>query len=208
MNKKQLITGVIIIGLGLGVGWSFIGNHTGHMQTDSSHNDHLGHSHSMHQNDHQSMKSKKMVVPDLFRSVLDKTFMGYFSMQHALSKDSLTNAKKALPSISETINKQIELSGMTKTLWQTEKTKLNKTLMAIQKTQSIKEARLLFESFSMNMEVLAVHFGGPKNQHIAKYHCQMVDGDRGASWLQNTEGTQNPYFGSQMYRCGSKVKDL
>ena len=217
MNKKSLIAIVVIVGLGVGLAWSVLSNsnthkdmdHTEHMHSDMEHTDHSKHMHSNTKpNDHQSMNHSKMQVPELFRTVLDKSLMGYFSMQQALSKDDLSNAKKLVPLISSNINKQVELDGMTKKLWDVEKPKIKKALQDIDSAKTIKGARSAFESLSTSMEVLVVHFGGPKSHKVAKYHCPMVDGNRGASWLQNTEGTQNPYYGSQMYSCGSKMKDL
>ena len=217
MNKKSLITIVVIVGLGAGLGWSMLSNsnthkdmnHTEHMHSDMEHTNHSKHMHSnAEHNDHQSMNHSKMQVPELFRAVLDKSLMGYFSMQQALSKDDLPNAKKSVSLISSNINKIVELDGMTKKLWDVEKPKIKKALQDINNAKTIKDARSAFEALSTSMEVLVVHFGAPKSHKVAKYHCPMVDGDRGAAWLQNTEGTQNPYYGSQMFRCGSKVKDL
>ena len=215
MNKKVFIAIFIIVGLGVGLGWSMLSNshkdmnYEGDHHSDTEHSNHSDHMHAKTKsNDHQSMKQSNMQVPDLFRSVLDQSLMGYFSMQQALSKDNLSDAKKSVSLMSSSINIPVELEGMAKKLWETEKPKLQTALSDIQNVKTIKEARVAFEQLSSSMEVLVVHFGGPKNHHIAKYHCPMVDGDRGASWLQNTEGTQNPYYGSQMFRCGSKVKDL
>jgi Cu(I)/Ag(I) efflux system membrane fusion protein len=36
----------------------------------------------------------------------------------------------------------------------------------------------------------------------------MAFDDKGAHWLQLGENIENPYFGSQMYRCGSVKKLL
>ncbi|MCP4264988.1 MAG: DUF3347 domain-containing protein [Candidatus Brocadiaceae bacterium] len=36
------------------------------------------------------------------------------------------------------------------------------------------------------------------------YYCPMAD----ASWLQNNEGTRNPYYGSSMLKCGSVKEEL
>ncbi|MCP3943698.1 MAG: DUF3347 domain-containing protein [Desulfobacteraceae bacterium] len=218
MNKKSSIAIVVVVGLGLGLSWSMSGHNSGshnnmdhaeHMHSDTEHTDHSDHMHDKsNHSKHQSMSSSKMEVPDLFRVILDKSLMGYFSMQQSLSKDNLTQAKKSLSLISSNINKQVELEGMTKKLWEVEKHKIKQALKDIDNSSTIKDARSAFEALSTSMEVLVVHFGGPENHYIAKYHCSMFDGNRGASWLQNTEGTQNPYYGSQMFSCGSKMKDL
>ena len=73
---------------------------------------------------------------------------------------------------------------------------------------TIQEARVAFEKFTQTIEALITSQGVPAGQHVYKYHCPMVDGNRGASWLQHSKGTKNPYFGSQMFSCGSQVKEL
>jgi hypothetical protein len=34
----------------------------------------------------------------------------------------------------------------------------------------------------------------------------MANDNKGAYWLQNKKGTENPYFGSSMFNCGSQVE--
>jgi Cu(I)/Ag(I) efflux system membrane fusion protein len=34
----------------------------------------------------------------------------------------------------------------------------------------------------------------------------MAFNNRGADWLQNQTGVENPYFGSAMFRCGDQVE--
>ena len=36
----------------------------------------------------------------------------------------------------------------------------------------------------------------------------MMFDNRGASWLQNKEGVENPYFGDMMFECGEKTATL
>ncbi|MCA9001093.1 MAG: efflux RND transporter periplasmic adaptor subunit [Planctomycetes bacterium] len=46
--------------------------------------------------------------------------------------------------------------------------------------------------------------GGP----VGIFHCPMAFNDTGADWIQAEEKTANPYFGSGMYRCGSRTGSL
>ncbi|MFT4646986.1 MAG: Cu(I)/Ag(I) efflux system membrane fusion protein [Glaciecola sp.] len=46
--------------------------------------------------------------------------------------------------------------------------------------------------------------GGP----VGLFHCPMAFEDTGANWIQAEERTANPYFGSGMYRCGSRTRFL
>ncbi|MEZ6317630.1 MAG: hypothetical protein R3B49_02580 [Phycisphaerales bacterium] len=43
------------------------------------------------------------------------------------------------------------------------------------------------------------HAGG-ETWHLA--HCPMAFDFKGADWVQRTDTIANPYFGSQMLRCG------
>lgn len=215
MNKKIGISAVVIIGLGIGIIWSYQTNnkdsidHKGYQM--SSKMDHS--SHGSHQDMSQSKMDKKMMgkmeLPDSLKQHLDNTVLTYFDIQKALSNDDLDQAKKSSKQIMTTlITDSNTLTGHTKTLWEKETQALAHTLKAIQSSITLSEARLSFEKLSGSIEPLVIHFGGPKGQRIAKYRCPMVDNNRGANWLQNSEGTQNPYYGSQMFSCGSMVKEL
>ena len=46
--------------------------------------------------------------------------------------------------------------------------------------------------------------GGVHAGPLHLFHCPMAFDNEGAAWLQQAMQTQNPYFGSQMYRCGSR----
>ena len=40
---------------------------------------------------------------------------------------------------------------------------------------------------------------------MSVFHCPMAFDDRGADWIQwSGTRTENPYFGSAMYRCGKE----
>jgi Cu(I)/Ag(I) efflux system membrane fusion protein len=36
----------------------------------------------------------------------------------------------------------------------------------------------------------------------------MAAGGKGAYWLQNKPGTENPYYGSAMFKCGEQVETI
>lgn len=217
MNKKFLIGIIVVLGLSIGLFWSYQNNNShsnmGHKNHQmSSETDHPNHG-SHEEMNHAGMNDKmmgKMDLPVSLRKQLDKTVLAYFDIQKALSKDELDNAKKKSKEIELILmQKDInQLSGHTKTLWEKERRILSHSLMALKSSKNLTEARKYFEKLSMSIEMLVTHFGGPKGEPITKYHCPMVDNNRGAAWLQNSKGTQNPYYGSQMFSCGSKVKEL
>jgi membrane fusion protein, copper/silver efflux system len=45
-------------------------------------------------------------------------------------------------------------------------------------------------------------FGHPHEQPLYEAYCSMVDGNRGAPWLQAGDTVANAYFGHLMLRCG------
>ncbi|HEY5626497.1 MAG TPA: hypothetical protein VIR79_00985, partial [Nitrospira sp.] len=44
---------------------------------------------------------------------------------------------------------------------------------------------------------------GSADTALHRFHCPMAFDGRGADWLQMTERTENPFFGSAMFRCGA-----
>jgi Cu(I)/Ag(I) efflux system membrane fusion protein len=54
----------------------------------------------------------------------------------------------------------------------------------------------------------ARQFGTTGSGALYVYNCPMARDGAGADWLQDFESTENPYFGSQMFRCGDKRETL
>ena len=68
-------------------------------------------------------------------------------------------------------------------------------------------ARVEFEHLQHSLlalaEVLGYQLEGDRT--VSVFHCPMAFDNRGADWLQwSGTRTENPYFGSGMYRCGSE----
>lgn len=45
------------------------------------------------------------------------------------------------------------------------------------------------------------------SQGLYLHHCPMANENEGAYWLSKAEEIRNPYYGAQMLRCGSTIKD-
>jgi Cu(I)/Ag(I) efflux system membrane fusion protein len=215
MNNKWILGSVVLIGLAIGLSWSyFSGTHhdhsNAHPENHQMHMEKNDSSHKMDHSEHTKNKMEKISVSDSLRSVLDKVIMAYFDLQKALSKDDLEQAKKTSAWMISKLTKGSHkgLSDSAESIWNHEKQAIKVSLRQIQNATTLSKARNSFEGLSKNIETLITRFGVPKGQHISKYHCPMVDKNKGASWLQNSEGTQNPYYGSQMFSCGNKVGDL
>ncbi|MGV3484655.1 MAG: efflux RND transporter periplasmic adaptor subunit [Planctomycetaceae bacterium] len=69
-------------------------------------------------------------------------------------------------------------------------------------------ARTEFKAISEAIVTLATQIRGDQStQSFTHFYCPMVPGG-GGDWLQPKDDLLNPYFGSEMLRCGEKVHDL
>jgi Cu(I)/Ag(I) efflux system membrane fusion protein len=74
--------------------------------------------------------------------------------------------------------------------------------------QDLKKARLEFKSISHAVVTLATQVRSAEAQNsFTHFFCPMVPGG-GGDWLQPGGNLLNPYFGSEMLRCGDKVQEF
>jgi membrane fusion protein, copper/silver efflux system len=72
----------------------------------------------------------------------------------------------------------------------------------------LESARKAFKPISHAVVLLAAQVRSEKAQQtFIHFYCPMVPGGSG-DWLQANDQLLNPYFGSQMLRCGEKVQEL
>ena len=64
------------------------------------------------------------------------------------------------------------------------------------------EARQKFERMSDGIMALQERFGNPSGETVYTAFCPMAFDFKGAKWLQRGNEINNPYFGSEMLRCG------
>lgn len=72
---------------------------------------------------------------------------------------------------------------------------------SLAQTSDIAEARRQFETVSVTMLSRLKAQGAAGSEYYEAY-CPMAFDDRGASWIQADKRVNNPYYGSQMLRCG------
>lgn len=121
----------------------------------------------------------------------------YLELQEALANDDLNASKDALKSM-------MTITGHSG--------KLADSVHMMLAAESLEEIRKPhFEILSNKL----IHVLKDRPSSIAKtpdnlmiMYCPMVDGNRGARWLQNTTPLRNPYFGSMMLGCGDIVEHL
>jgi len=100
------------------------------------------------------------------------------------------------------------LKGEEHDRWMNDVPEIRQFATGISEAGDIAHARAAFKRLSDKMILLAKRFGSSGKQPVLVYHCPMAFDNRGADWLQNKEGTENPYFGNTMFRCGSQKQNL
>ena len=71
---------------------------------------------------------------------------------------------------------------------------------SIKPAGDIEKLRQVFEEISIVLRHAAAN--GKVSIGLNEAYCPMAFDFRGAYWLQKDEKINNPYFGSQMLRCG------
>jgi hypothetical protein len=122
---------------------------------------------------------------------VDALVPGYISLQEALAQDDLDAAKTAADGLLKTAMHGPKFGEFTV------------PVSRIAKASDLKAARSEFLEVSMEMQDLIDHVGTSNEVKLYEAHCPMAFGGKGASWLQNREEVNNPYYGSMMLRCGS-----
>jgi len=139
------------------------------------------------------------------REALDAVLTAYFEAADALSLDKADVAAQAGRKIAATLD-GLSMNGMDPTLhkaWMPHHGKLQAAARLLAQSGTLDDARKAFKNLSDELVRLlgAVDYRG--SHAVYRYHCPMAFDSKGADWLQETEGTANPYFGSKMFKCGS-----
>lgn len=147
-------------------------------------------------------------TPSSFQEQIRAAVDAYLSVATAFSRDSLVDAKLALPEL-ETAMEAVDmalLEGNAHMAWMKQRESIRSGLATIVAAEEIDPARIGFELISNGLIASADAFGIAGESPIYVYHCPMAFGGKGADWLQNKQGTENPYYGSMMFTCGSETK--
>jgi Cu(I)/Ag(I) efflux system membrane fusion protein len=137
---------------------------------------------------------------------MDVVYTDYFGIQYALSHDQLSEANQFAKKLKISLNKMDHtlLQGNAHDLWMKNISEMKNSSTEIEKAETIEESRISFEKLSNTLITVTKRFGSSGKQPIILYHCPMAFNSKGADWLQNKEGTENPYFGSKMFKCGTQ----
>jgi len=169
---------------------------------------HHGAPHTLPEPETEESKPRSFSIPDAFKAQLDDVYAGYFIIQQALSHDGLEQAQAGARELLEALDRadMTLLKEPAHAAWMKELKGLTQSAKTIGAAKDISEARAAFALLSESVYVVAKSFGGSGTQPILRFHCPMIFEGRGADWLQNKPGTENPYYGSQMFTCGDQVE--
>lgn len=138
------------------------------------------------------------------REALNLAYDAYFALHHTLSRDQHATTKdlaKQLLNAADAIDKP-SFPGGSGAEWRSLYASLSASAKGVSEAKNIESARAAFEGVSNAMIAVARQFGTGRRPQLRIYHCPMAFDNRGAYWMQDKEGLENPYFGSEMFTCG------
>ncbi len=83
-----------------------------------------------------------------------------------------------------------------------------KRLLAAMQGNDLKQLRRDYLDISSTLIEYVKDFGHMYPETLKIGYCSMYRNDLGGSWLQTEKRIRNPFFGSEMYRCGSFKKKI
>ena len=149
-------------------------------------------------------------VPLAFRKSLDPVIGRYIDIGNALSHDDFESAKAAARDIPAAVAKPDHalLPHDGHGPWGEISSALTHSAEAIASSSDIAGARLAFYDLSLAAIRMVKELGVSGHSPLYVYHCPMAMGGAGADWLQVKQGTENPYYGSMMFACGSETMTI
>lgn len=142
-----------------------------------------------------------------FHKQFNKVVENYLAIGHALAKDSAEEAIGAVKNTSAALAKvdMKLLTGDDHMAWMKHEAELKKILSRTGKSKKIEAIRKNFAPLSEEMMTTLQRLG-TSGAALYQFKCPMAFDNKGATWLQNDEGTRNPYFGSAMLKCGEVIE--
>lgn len=153
--------------------------------------------------------SKRISVPEKFKSQLTDLTKRYFDLKNALVKSDFNASKNIAGRVSQSLNAvdMKLLDDKTHHQWMEKENRLRKSIEAFSKAKDIEEQRKHFETLSDAIIESAELFGLTIDMVYVQF-CPMAFDDKGAYWLSESDKILNPYFGDMMLTCGEVKKRI
>lgn len=127
----------------------------------------------------------------------------YLHIKNALANDNAgeaASAAKAMGTATGSLDKSL-LTAEQKTAYDANEAELKEHAEHIAKNgDNITHQRSHFVQLSEVVYELVKNFGAGRPMYHD--HCPMARDNQGAMWLSEVKEIRNPYFGSQMFKCG------
>ena len=136
--------------------------------------------------------------------VFDETYAAYFDIQSAMAADQTPPAV----ALNHMINglRELEMSGAVPDDAQRRFAAARRA--ATRMDGSLETAREAYRTVSRALLLAATVARGPKtSEKLVHLYCPMVPGG-GGDWMQPEGELANPYWGSEMLRCGEVVREM
>lgn len=154
-----------------------------------------------------SMMTISAGLPEAFLATLSPLYQSYFSLAEDLSLDRVGTSRPAVVKALESIRDDL-LCDEDQERFAPLLRRLGREAKRVAAAPDLEAARVAFEPLSIAMITMASDFGAAAGDSVLLFHCPMAFDWRGADWLQGRDGVENPYFGSRMYRCGTREQVL
>jgi hypothetical protein len=132
----------------------------------------------------------------------------YLHIKNALSSDNAGEAASGAKAMENAIGKLDKslLTAEQKTAYDANEEELKEHAEHIGKNgDNIKHQRSHFVQMSEVVYELVKNFGA--GRPLYHDHCPMARDNQGAMWVSEVKEIKNPYFGSEMFKCG-KVEEV
>jgi Cu(I)/Ag(I) efflux system membrane fusion protein len=135
---------------------------------------------------------------------LDRAYTAYFAVQQSLAADE-PPPQTAVKNLSEALSR---VSTMPETPNEAQQQLILAQEASGRLSGSLADAREAFRTVSHALLKVATTIRGPKSaDSLVHFYCPMVPGG-GGDWMQPGGELANPYWGSEMLRCGEQVSDM
>ncbi|RJE70440.1 efflux RND transporter periplasmic adaptor subunit [Reichenbachiella sp. MSK19-1] len=164
-----------------------------------------GHQHgNMNMSQEETADSPQEITVDAdAKAALRPLLADYMQMKNALTRDNYSQAQKAVEQIKKDLS-EVDMTASQESshqLWMQIQPKLSASISALSKSIDIQSFRQAFIGFSENMIKVSMTFN-PTDTKLYIQKCPMANRNQGARWMSIEEEINNPYFGSEMPKCG------
>lgn len=149
-------------------------------------------------------------APPAFQQALRQLFQAYLAMHSALAGDDPAGAATAAAELRAAFQATPGeiLSGQAASVWAEVAATMGEPLEQMEQDTSMDALRTAFFPVSQALTTVAASFGSPAGMPVYEMFCSMAFDNQGATWLQDSDALQNPYYGAAMLRCGVVQQQL